>query len=60
VFAFMLKLNALSSVMPALAAGIHVFFVTGALQTKRGWHRNSGLPEFRILKRCKSGKPDLQ
>jgi hypothetical protein len=30
--------------MPALGAGIHVF-----LGSRRGWHRNSGLPELRII-----------
>jgi hypothetical protein len=29
-------------------------------KARRGWRRNSGLPEFRITKCCKSGKPDLQ
>ena len=27
---------------------------------KRGWHRNSGLPEFRTVEGRKSGKPDLR
>jgi len=31
--------------MPALVAGIHVF--TRA-NRRRGWHRKSGLPDFRI------------
>jgi hypothetical protein len=30
------------------------------LRAEDGLHRNSGLPEFRDLKRRKSGKPDLQ
>ncbi len=40
-----------------LVAGIHVFKTDQ--DQKRGWHRNSGLPEFRTIKRHKSGKPDL-
>jgi hypothetical protein len=30
------------------------------LRKDDGLHRNSGLPEFRIIKRRKSGKPDLR
>jgi hypothetical protein len=30
------------------------------LREEDGLHRNSGLPEFRDLKRRKSGKPDLR
>jgi hypothetical protein len=42
--------------MPGLDPGIH--------QKKRfveedGLHRNSGLPEFRIFERRKSGEPDF-
>ena len=50
-------------VMPGLVPGIHVFLLSifgvhGRL--RRGWHRNSGLPEFRTIKCRKSGKPDLR
>jgi hypothetical protein len=41
-------------VMPGLVPGIHVL-----LRGRRGWHRNSGLPKFRTVRRPKSGKPDL-
>jgi hypothetical protein len=41
--------------MPALGAGIHVFFIA----TRRGWHLNSGLPELRTIERRKSGKPAM-
>jgi hypothetical protein len=30
------------------------------LRQRRGWQRNSGLPELCIFKRRKSGKPDLR
>jgi hypothetical protein len=30
------------------------------LTKKDGLHRNSGLPELRVFKRRKSGKPDLR
>jgi hypothetical protein len=43
--------------MPGLVPGIHVFLI---VQAKRGWHRNSGLPELRLFERRKSGKPDLR
>ena len=32
--------------MPGLDPGIHVF---GLAEGRRGWHRNSGLPEFRMI-----------
>jgi len=35
-------------VMPGLVPGIHVF--TAQQQERRGWHRKSGLPDFRIKK----------
>src|SRR6516162_1663668 len=37
------------SVMPALVACIHVFLSLVVCRTRRGWHRNSGLPELRIM-----------
>jgi hypothetical protein len=43
--------------MPALGAGIHVFL---SYSLRRGWHRNSGLPELRTIECRKSGKPDLR
>src|SRR5438093_12869910 len=43
------------SVMPGLVPGIHVF--ARSPRPRRGWHRNSGLPELRQLTKCrKSGK----
>jgi hypothetical protein len=30
------------------------------MQARRGWHPNSGLPEFGINKCRKSGKPDVR
>ena len=50
--------EALNAVMPGLVPGIHVFKVMKA--QRRGWHRKSGLPDFRIKYCCKSGKPGLQ
>ena len=47
-----------SFVMPALVAGIDVLEI--AQNPRRGWHRNSGFPEFGINKCRKSGKPDLR
>jgi len=44
--------------MPALVAGIHVF--RAKQDQKRGWQRNTGLPEFRKIEGRKSGKPDLR
>jgi hypothetical protein len=37
---------------------IHVFAAARLLGL--GYHRNSGLPELRDVKRRKSGKPDLR
>jgi len=34
----------LSLVMPGLVPGIHVLFFF--VRQRRGWHQNSGLPEF--------------
>ncbi len=39
-------------VMPGLVPGIHVL-----KQGRRGWHRKSGLPDFRKVASCKSGIP---
>ena len=36
----------LSTVMPGFMPGIHVLAVLQ--QQRRGWHRKSGLPDFRI------------
>ena len=44
--------------MAGLVPAIHVFDWTRAL--RRGCHPNSGLPEFGINRRRKSGKPDLR
>ncbi len=43
--------------MPGLVPGIHAFASKTA--ERRGWHANSGLPEFARFKKPKSGKPDL-
>jgi hypothetical protein len=31
-----------------------------SIDERRGWHRNSGLPELRTIECRKSGKPDLR
>jgi hypothetical protein len=41
------------------ASGRH-FLSSFARLRRRGWQRNSGLPEFRTIKCRKSGKPDLR
>jgi hypothetical protein len=43
--------------MAGLVPAIHVF---DAARIQDVDAINSGLPEFRSIKRCKSGKPDLQ
>src|SRR5712691_9453486 len=45
-------------VMPGLDPGIHQ--KKGFLIRDDGLHRNSGLPEFRIIECRKSGQPDLR
>ena len=41
-----IETHCLSPVMPAPVAGIHVLAVVQI--RRRGWHRKSGLPDFRI------------
>jgi len=40
-----MKRSVFRFVMPALVAGIHDLVEN----QKRGWHRKSGLPDFRII-----------
>jgi hypothetical protein len=44
--------------MHALVAGIHV--LPPGIKGKRGWHRKSGLPDFRIKTSRKSDTSDLR